>query len=347
MVSRDSKLLFELIRGFLTVYLPKQKACSPNTVKAYRDSLNLMFEYMKNELNIPLNEMSFDLISRTSIESYLDWIEGRRNCSVSTRNHRLSCIRAFYKYAGSMDMTVTAYALELEKIPLKRVAKSQPVKYFNEEALTVILEQPDTSTLKGTRDLFYMILMYDSGARNQEVLDLRVSDIHVSLQNPHVVIRGKGNKTRLVPLMNKTVEHYTNYVRLFHNGVVTDNLLFYVVQKAEKQAMSSDNVAKFMKKYGEKAKNKCSSVPEGLHPHMFRHSRAMHLYRGGMPLALLSEWLGHAQMETTMIYAYADTKMKRDAIAKATNHLNPLSKSESGPSWKDDEALIKRLYGLV
>ena len=102
-----------------------------------------------------------------------------------------------------------------------------------------------------------------------------------------------------------------------------------------------------MKKYGKKAKNTCSSVPEGLHPHMFRHSRAMHLYRGGMPLELLSEWLGHAQIETTMIYAYADTKMKRDAIAKATNHLNPLSKSESEPSWQDDEALIKRLYGLV
>lgn len=57
-----------------------------------------------------------------------------------------------------------------------------------------------------------MILMYDSGARNQEVLDLKVSDIHTSLQNPHVVIRGKGNKTRIVPLMKKTVEHYTNYI---------------------------------------------------------------------------------------------------------------------------------------
>lgn len=169
-----------------------------------------------------------------------------------------------------MDMTVTAYAIEIEKIPLKKVAKSQPMKFFSEEALTAILEQPDTGTLKGTRDLFYMILMYDSGARNQEVLDLKVSDIHASLQNHHVVIRGKGNKTRIVPLMNKTVEHYTNYIRLFHNGEVTDDLLFYVVQKGKKQAMSSDNVAKFMKKYGNKARKGCSSVPEELHPHMFQ-----------------------------------------------------------------------------
>lgn len=91
MVSTDSKLLFELIRDFLTVYLPKQKASSPNTVKAYRDSLNLLFKYMKKEQTIPLNAMSFDRISRTSIERYLDWLENRRNCSVSTRNHRLCC----------------------------------------------------------------------------------------------------------------------------------------------------------------------------------------------------------------------------------------------------------------
>lgn len=347
MVNIDSMLLFKLIRDFLTVYLIKQKASSPNTVKAYRDSLNLLFEYLKQEQNIPLREMSFERIPRTSIEDYLDWLENRRNCSVSTRNQRLSCIRAFYKYAGSMDITVAVYALEMEKIPLKKVAKSQPVKFFSEDALKAILAQPDTRTLKGTRDLFYMILMYDCGARNQEILDLKVSDIHVSIQNPYVLINGKGHKTRVVPLMDKVVEHFTNYVRLFHNGELTDDLLFYVVQKDKKQTMSPDNVAKFMKKYGTKAKTKCNSVPEGLHPHMFRHSRAMHLYRGGMPLALLSEWLGHVQVETTMIYAYADTQMKRDAIEKATSILNPLLKSHLGPTWQDDEALIKRLYGLA
>jgi integrase/recombinase XerD len=347
MINTNSMLLFQLIRDFLTVYLTRQKASSPNTVKAYRDSLNLLFEYLKEEQNISLKEISFERISRTSIEHYLDWLENRRDCCVSTRNHRLSCIRAFYKYAGNMDLKVTAYALEMEKIPLKKVSKSQPLKFFSEDALKAILAQPDTKTLKGTRDLFYMILMYDCGARNQEILDLKVSDIHATIQNPYVIINGKGNKTRLVPLMDKVVDHFTSYVRLFHNGELTDDLLFYIIQKDKKQAMSPDNVAKFMKKYGDKAKIKCNSVPEGLHPHMFRHSRAMHLYHGGMPLPLLSEWLGHAQVETTMIYAYADTQMKRDAIEKATSNLNPLLQSQPRPTWQDDEALIKRLYGLV
>ena len=86
--------------------------------------------------------------------------------------------------------------------------------------------------------------------------------------------------------------------------------------------MSQDNVSKFIKKFGVQAKGKCSDVPEHLYVHMFRHSRAMHLYRSGIPMPLLSEWLGHAQMETTIkYYANADIRMKQEAIEKATSTL--------------------------
>jgi len=108
-----------------------------------------------------------------------------------------------------------------------------------------------------------------------------------------------------------------------------------------KTQMSPDNVEKFIKKYGEMARVKNREIPENLHPHMFHHSRAMHLYRGGMPLPLLSEWLGHAQMETTLIYANADTKMKQEAIEKATSKLNPLITNQISIDWRKDEETIK------
>ncbi len=346
MVGKESRHFFQLIKDFLTVYIPRQKAGSPNTVRAYRDVLNLLLEYLKETENLRLSEISFEKITCQTVEGYLDWLEATRNNSVATRNHRLSCIRAFYKYAASRDMTVAAHSFELEKIPIKKMAKGQIVKYFKEDALKTILCQPNTETKKGIRDLFYMILLYDTAARNQEILDLKVSDIHISAKESHVVITGKGSKTRLVPLMGKTVEHFHNYLRVFHNGEVSNNLLFYVSQKGYRQAMSPDAVAKFMKKYGKAAKGENSNVPDDLHPHMFRHSRAMHLYRGGMPLPLLSEWLGHAQLETTMIYAYADTKMKREAIEKATSGISPLRQGQNITPWQDDDGLIKRLYGL-
>lgn len=111
--------------------------------------------------------------------------------------------------------------------------------------------------------------------------------------------------------------------------------------------MSADNVAKFMKRYQKLTREQCNKVPEGLHPHMFRHFRAMHLSRGGMPLPLLSKWLGHAQLDTTKSYAYTDTQMKQKAIKKATNSLNPLSRNQKVTSWQNDDELIKRLYGLL
>ena len=346
MVGKESRHFFQLIKDFLTVYIPGQKAGSPNTVRAYRDVLNLLFEYLKETENIQLSEINFDIITRQTVEDYLDWLEATRNNSVATRNHRLSCIRAFYKYAADRDMTVAARSFELEKIPIKKMSKGQIVKYFEEDALKTILCQPNTATKKGIRDLFYMILMYDTAARNQEILDLKVSDIHISAKESHVVITGKGSRTRIVPLMEKTAEHFNNYLRVFHDGEVSNNLLFYVSQKGHRQAMSPDAVGKFMKKYGKAARGQNSNAPEDLHPHMFRHSRAMHLYRGGMPLPLLSEWLGHAQLETTMIYAYADTKMKREAIEKATSAISPLRQGQDITPWQDDDELIKRLYGL-
>ncbi|MDQ0220351.1 hypothetical protein ELQ35_20115 [Peribacillus cavernae] len=347
MVKSENLRFYQMVRDFLTVYLPKQKASSANTIKSYRESLNLLLEYLKEEENLQLIDVSFERISRKTVEGYLDWLEETRKCSIPTRNHRLSSIRSFYKYVGSRDLSVTAYTLELEKIPIKKTQKTQQVKFFEEDALKAILAQPDTGTRKGIRDLFFMILMYDTAGRNQEILNLKVSDIHVSAKDSHAVLTGKGNKIRIVPLMKKTIDHYNNYIRLFHDGKVTDEFLFYVIQKGKRQAMSADNVEKFMKRYGKTARDQCNKVPEGIHPHMFRHSRSMHLYRGGMPLALLSEWLGHAQLETTKIYANADTQMKREAIEKATSRLNPLTQEQKVTSWQNDEELIKRLYGLL
>lgn len=347
MVKTESLKFYQMVRDFLTVYLPKQKASSTNTIKAYRESLNLLLEYLKEEENLPLMDVSFDRITRKTVEDYLDWLEETRKCSISTRNHRLSSIRSFYKYAGNRDLSVIAYTLEFENIPIKKAIKTQQLKFFEQDALKAILAQPDTCTRKGTRDLFFMILMYDTAGRNQEVLNLKVSDIHLSTKESHAVLSGKGNKIRIVPLMQRTIDHYNNYIRLFHDGKVTDEFLFYVEQKGKRQAMSADNVGKFMKQYGKTARDQSNKVPKGLHPHMFRHSRAMHLYRGGMPLALLSEWLGHAQLETTKIYAYADTQMKREAIEKATSSLNPLSQDQKVTSWQNDDELIKRLYGLL
>jgi integrase len=115
--------------------------------------------------------------------------------------------------------------------------------------------------------------------------------------------------------MEKTAEHCKKYLSLFHHDEKDKSqLLFYTVRQGVTQRMSDDNAARFLKAYGISAGKKCLEVPANVHPHLFRHTRAMHLYRKGMPLALIAEWLGHSQLETILIYAHADTEMKRKAI---------------------------------
>jgi len=337
--------LFRLIHDYLLVYLPNQKCCSLNTIKSYREALNQLFDFITNEKSVPLEDINFELINSQLIFDYLEWLEKDRHCSISTRNQRLAVIRSFFKYAGIMDITVTAFQNELRKVPFKQMSL-KTVDFMTEEALKAVLAQPDTKTKKGIRDLFFMILMYDTGARNREILDLTVKDFNADSKTPCVYLAGKGNKKRVVPVMIKTVEHFRNYVMLYHPERSTEQHLFYTVRHGIRQQMSDDNVTRFMKKYGNTAKETCAEVPGNLHPHLFRHSRAIHLYRAGMPLVLLSEWLGHAQLETTMIYAYADTEMKRAAIQKATRNINPLVNDDQVPCWKGDDQIIRKLYGL-
>lgn len=346
-MTKESKAFYQMVRGFLTVYLPKQKAASPNTVRSYRTALNMYLNFSCRKLKIGLGSFGFHVSSRELLEGFLDYLEEECDCSIASRNQRLAAIRRFFRYASERDPVTMACYQEISSIPVKKEPDKE-IEFFSEKALEAILTVPDVSTKSGFRDLVFMILLYDSGARIQEVLDIRIQDLRITGDNRYVVLTGKGGKTRLVPLMQKTAEHLKRYMALFHSEISGTEFLFYVSRKGTCTQMSQDNVSKFIKKYGEAARRVCDEVPEHLYVHMFRHSRAMHLYRNGMPMPLLSEWLGHAQMETTIkYYANADIKMKQEAIEKATSELNPILYVKSDFTFKDDDETLKRLYGLI
>jgi integrase len=196
----------------------------------------------------------------------------------------------------------------------------------------------------GVRDMFFMVLMYDSAARDCEMLSMRFRDIDTEKRTVHLL--GKGSKPRLVPISDDTIRHFAKYANLYHQSGDGSAPMFYTIRHREMKPMSDDNVARFIAKYGIAAKAQCVDIPDKITPHMFRRSRAMHLYRAGMPLALLAEWLGHENPETTLVYAYADTEMKRKAIEKAESAASMQPAPEAG-IWMGNEDMIKRLCGLV
>jgi site-specific recombinase XerD len=337
---------FTAIRRFLTEYLPQQRCCQANTILSYRHALNLFVGYLRDIRRIPVTGIDFPLIDHEVVTGFLDWIERERGCSASTRNQRLMALRSFFAYAGFLDATHIALSLDLAAIPVKKTP-GKIVEPLSETALQALLAQPDTTTITGRRNQVLMILMYDAAARCSEITGLRIRDLNLDTARPTVRLHGKGNKTRIVPLLDRTAEHCREHLRRCHPGQPADSdaFVFFTTIHARHQPVSADTIAAFLKTYGNTARTTCPGMPARVHPHMLRHTRAMHLYRQGLPLPLLADYLGHASIESTRIYAYADTEMKRAAIAKIDPHNMNTPAIE--PIWEGNDDMILALAGLT
>jgi site-specific recombinase XerD len=347
MTKSGTNTLFGMIHDYLKIYLPKQRNYSPHTIRSYREALELFVDFVKEKKKIPLQNVTFEMLTAEMINEYLDYLETERGCTTATRNNRLASVRAFLVFAADRDLTAVVQLSEMKKVPVKKTNDISVIKYMSAEAVKAVVEQPDSNTTKGLRDRMFMILMYDLGARLQEMTDIKISDLSFG-KTTTVLLHGKGAKVRTVPIMENTVGNLRKYLTVFHpEPRKNEDRLFYTVSHGQRNPLSASCVRLFLAQYGNSARESCIEVPENVHPHLFRHSRAMHLYQEGMDLALVSQWLGHAQLETTLIYAHADTEHKRKAIAAATPPDNPLyAKLNSERFTISDEDTIKRLAGL-
>lgn len=338
---------FKLIHDFLVVSLQKEQKCSEHTIRSYRKSLELFLDYVKEKKGIKLSEITFEMIDRQILSDFLDHLEQDRNCSPSTRNQRLHAINSFYRYAAQEDITVVSHFDEIRKVKKARV-EEKLVEHMSEEAVAAILNQPDISTDMGKRDAFLMLFLYKTAARVQELVDVRIKDIQLG-KSPRVILHGKGNKARVIPLREDVVIHLKSYLLKFHpqESQFSEQYLFYTVRSGRKKRMTEANVRSIVRKYGDMAREICKEVPENVHPHLFRHSWAMVLYQNGVELALISQWLGHAQFETTLIYAHADTEIKRRALENAVPENDPLKEILNPERFVvDNDDLLKQLCGL-
>lgn len=338
--------LFKLIHSFLTEYLPIQKRYSINTIRSYRTALNMYLSFAAKEMNISLSDLTFKILNQEMTKRFIYHLKEKHKNNATTCNHRLICIRSFFKYVSDIEPTLTTFLDEIRKVPLSKT-EHRNIEYMSENAVKIMLSMPDITTDKGIRDRFLMIMLYDTGTRIQELLSLRIKDIHIS-QTPIILVTGKGGKQRSIPLMSETIGHFEHYMKIFHPAPNGDDFLFYIKHGSSKKMMSDDNVRKLLHKYSCEARKICPEIPDNIYPHLWRHSRAMHLYQHGMDLTLIAQWLGHSQLETTLIYAHADTEHKRKAIQKAMPDNSLIAANSGNDRYQiDDETMLKRLYGLI
>ena len=288
---------------------------------------------------MPAERITLSLLSNELILGFLQWLETDRKCSISTRNQRLAAIRSFFRFLQGQEPTGLYHFQKVMSIPTKKTQKTT-VEYLTPEAVKLLLEQPDKQTTKGRRDLTLLSVLYDTGARVQEMIDIKVGD--VLLDAPAVIVlHGKGSKTRRVPITKPTA--------LLLQAYLTENNLDKswkdqqpLFTNKQHHKLTREGVAYILTKYVEAARKKSTIVPPKVKPHSLRHSKAMHLLQAGVNLIYIRDFLGHVDVKTTEIYARADTETKRIAIENAYPDLI----DSNLPDWNKDQELLTWLSGL-
>jgi integrase/recombinase XerD len=324
---------------FLREYLPAQKNVSSNTIKAYRDAFTLLLRYCRDHLGVSPEKLTIDTLNAQLVLSFLNYLESSGNCSIRTRNHRLAVLHSFFRYLQTEEPDRIAQCQQILAIPLKRCARPT-VNYLTTQELAEILSKPNLVTTWGRRNAVLLSLLYDTGARVQELIDLSVRDVRL---NPPAQIRltGKGRKVRVVPLMSGTVALLAQYMseHRIDCSEHIDSPLFF---NRQGERFSRSGIRYLLGKYTADARKDKPGLSERISPHTLRHSKAMHLLQAGNPATVIQSILGHADIRSTDIYARADMEMKRRALQKVAE----MAPSLTLPSWQENKGLMDWLRSL-
>src|SRR5699024_6349554 len=307
---------FALIRSWLTIHLPRARRLSPHTIRSYKTALNTLLVFLRQTRSLQLDQISFEAITYSSMSDFLIWLMDTRRLSAATANQRLASIKSFLLYCAAEDPALVAIWLDVKKVRPARVPERAP-DALSMPAVQALIRAPGQQSNLGLRDTTMILLLFDTAARIQEVLDLRLGDVDATPGSGQITLTGKGHKTRTLPIMDTTGRHLQQYLEVFHVGTrAPETFFFYTGKAGQHRQMSQDNVAYLLNKYAATARIQCPDLPEKIHAHQLRHARAMQMLRAEVPLPHIKEFLGHANITTTSIYASADNQMVREAIQK-------------------------------
>lgn len=329
--------LAKYLTDFISKYLPNERGASSNTISAYTQTFVLLLQFMEEQYKIKLEKLKISDIKRDTIVGFLNWLQKERNSSNATRNARLAAIHSFFKYLQYENLGNIYRCQEILSIRTKKANKSN-VKYLMVEGIKLLLAQPDIGTRRGRRDLAILSLMYDTGARVQEIIDMTPAMFRFA-KSSTVQIVGKGGKARIVPMIESQLYHLKNYIKELHldRPEAGNHPLFF---NSRKEKFTRAGLNHILEKYRKKAYEENSTlVPEKISCHVLRHSKAMHLLQAGVNLVYIRDILGHVSIKTTEIYARADSKQKRDALSAAYVNVQP----KEDALWTENENLISWL----
>lgn len=331
------------LEAFFTEYLGAEMNVSKHTIRSYRDTFVHLIDYMDEVQGISVNKLTMKDFDRGVILAFLDWLEEKRSNSIATRNQRYAAICSFCQFLERKDPTRLATWQSMRSIRIKK--KNKPsINYLTIEGIRCILDQVSLKNRHGRRNLTILTLLYETGARVQELIDLTPASIR--LDKPAIVrLHGKGSKSRIVPLRDHMVEILRTYIEENHLSLPSkkEHPLFF---NSSGYKLTGSGITYILRTYVVMARTtEPELIPEKVSPHCFRHSRAMHLLQAGVNIVYIRDLLGHVSIQTTEIYAKADSRFKREALEKASENFFDMDIKEA--SWDNDKELKSFLKGLA
>ena len=323
--------LYKLIEKFILEYLPTEKGCSKNTALSYYTTIKQYLEFYSYRNS--RNDIRILDFSRNNVGEFLAHIESK-GCTASTRNQKLTALRSFVSYCALIEPVYQNTYSELAKFPVKKEGKKK-MDFLTIAEYEAFLKCIDISTPAGFRHFTIINALYETGARAQEIADLKVEDMEFGKTNS-IRLTGKGSKFRVVYVCDRCAGIIRKYQEKFniYSGPLFTN--------GQGRPLTRFGLEYIVEKYFKLAKETVPSLAcKRITPHSLRHSKACHFLDAGTPLPIIQRFLGHASIQTTEIYLDVTSTAVVNAVEHASKQLSPYMDGEQTKKWKDKSMMEK------
>ena len=331
--------LGQAVRSFFEDHLPVQKGLRLTSIQSYRDAVRLFLNFVSADLRRPITRLRMEDLTMDRTLAFLKHLEQVRGNHIRTRNQRLAALRTFFTYLATRVPEMLYPAQQVRAIPTKRVPPPQ-TQFLEREEIVSLLKRLPRQGRHALRDRTLLLVLYNTGARAQEVADLRVEHLDLGDQ-PHARLHGKGDRWRTCPLWTETARHLRMLFEETHPPTASGP----VFCSRPGTALTRFGIYKIVRKHASFL-DRSGEQPRRVTPHLFRHTAAVHLLEAGVEVNVIRGWLGHVSLDTTNHYAQITLRTKLTAMQACELPSDTLAGPRRRSGWKEDQELLAWLNAL-
>ena len=333
-----NKQLGVIVQGFFAYHLVSVKGLSLASIRSYRDAIRLFFLFVASTSKKKVSKLGLEDLSFERVLAFLEDLEKTRKNRAQTRNQRLAALHVFYDYVAAQVPEMLAECQRVAAIPRKR-ARRQEVTFLERDEVTTLIQRLPACGARSLRDRALILLLYNTGARVDEVSQLRVEQLE--LKALRVRLLGKGGKWRTCPLWKETAQLLR---QLIDQGAPQSSQSVFLSTTG--RPLTRFGIYKIVRRHGQFLDRPQESNRRGkITPHVFRHTTAVHLLESGVELNVIRGWLGHSDISSTQHYAEINTRAKEAAL-RAVDPFATNSPDARRSHWRSDEKLLSWLASL-